>query len=148
VSRLERTRVSASEEYLLNVSLWPSGIHLRFIIANLCLNRMKRILAVVPVMSRSSGVFPTLPVSPAIAEKWSELDTPLVERQRMAGVHNGIIHARKRHVPLDQPDRVHGVPARRYQVGDLWTGRTTHHIPRNLISTSVQKVRLNCALNA
>jgi len=74
-------------------------------------------------------------------------DTVLVERQRMTGVQNNIVRAVKRHVPHDQPGRVRGVPAGRYEVGDRWTGRTTYHIPRNLTSTSKQKVCLNCALN-
>jgi len=141
--------MSASEEYLLDVSLCPIlGIHLRFVIANICSTRMKGVLAVVPAMSRSSGVFPILPGFPAGAEKWSELDTALVERQRMTGEQNSVVRAGEWHVSLDQPNRVHGVPAGRYEVGNRRTGQTTYHTPRNLISTSVQKVRLNCALNS
>jgi len=74
-------------------------------------------------------------------------DTALVERQRMTGVQHNIVRAIKQHVPLDQPDRVRGVPTGRYEVSDRWTGRTTYHIPRNLISALKRKVCLNCALN-
>jgi len=65
----------------------------------------------------------------------------------VAGVQNKIVRARKRHVPLDQLNRVHGVPAGRYEVGDGWTDRKTYHVPENLVSTSKQKICLNCALN-
>jgi len=152
VNRPERTIVSASEEYL-DASLRPIlGIHSRFIVTSLyralpSFSRINGILAVALAMSGSPSISPTVLGFPAGAEEWSEIDTALVERQRMTGVRNSIVRAGERHVFLDQSDGVHGVPAGGYEAGNPWTGRTMYHIPRNLISTSRQKVCLNCALN-
>ena len=114
--------MSASEEHLLDVSLRPIlGVHSRFIIDSLyrtllVFTRIKGTLAIVLVLSKSPSISPTVPAFP---EKWSELDTALVERQRMTGVQNSIVRAGERHVFLDQPDGVHGIAAGGYEVGDL-----------------------------
>ena len=122
---LGRTAVDAGEEHLFNIGLRPGhGIDFKFVLERPLghfsfmmaivlailvddLTGFGNILAFLPVLGLSTG-----------AEGWDELDATFVERQRVAEVQNGVIRAGERQVFRNQANRLYGIPARRYGVGD------------------------------
>jgi hypothetical protein len=83
--------VGAGKEYLLNVGIWPGHIvHVVFVV----------------ISGQRSSSFSGRGCS-AVEER-DEFDTVLVEGQRVAEVHDGVVRSGKGQVPWYQSDRLHG----------------------------------------
>jgi hypothetical protein len=107
--------VGTGEEYLFDIGLLPShGINMVFVRVggtSGCLSTFDLVVAVLALgVIGNFGVRPLELGLSTGTEGGDELDTALVESQRMAEVYNGIVRAGEWQVFGNQSDGLHGVP--------------------------------------
>ena len=110
----ERTRMSAGEEHLFDVSHWPGNfIEFTFELRLFgSLWSLDIVMDILTIYLENLGVCPLVLGYFTGAVVWDILDTAFV--QRMAEGQNGVIRTGEWQVSWKKSDRSYGVPGRRY----------------------------------